>query len=422
MVCEDQVPPELPPAAGGQGAGHGPGRPLRRSGLLKTPDTFAFRLKDALAARAKTLGFDAIGVTTPAALPEAPARLAQWIEAGHHGDMGWMEERAAERANPAALWSEVRSVIMLGVNYAPGEDPMADLDKGDLATLSVYARRRDYHDVIKGRLKELAGFLAARAGADVKVFVDTAPVMEKPLAAAAGLGWQGKHTVLLSRTLGNWLFLGAIYTTAGLSPDAPAPDACGSCRRCLDICPTDAFPAPYQLDARRCISYLTIEHKGVIDVSLRPGIGNRVFGCDDCLAVCPWNKFAETAREVKLSLRDDLRGLKLADLAGLDDGAFRALFAGTPVRRTGRDRFIRNVMIAIGNSGDISLAGTVETGLADASPLVRGMAVWALARLDPARLARHAARIDSEDDPDVQTEWRAAKGLSLPDPPAAVRA
>jgi epoxyqueuosine reductase len=340
--------------------------------------------------------------------------------------MGWMEERASERANPAALWREVRSVIMLGVNYAPGEDPMADLDKGQLATISVYARRRDYHDVIKGRLKELAGFLAARAGAqsnvDVKVFVDTAPVMEKPLAAAAGLGWQGKHTVLVSRSLGNWLFLGAIYTTAELPPDAPAPDACGSCRRCLDICPTDAFPAPYQLDARRCISYLTIEHRGVIDAALRPGIGNRVFGCDDCLAVCPWNKFAQDARDAKLSLRGDLRGLKLADLARLDDAAFRALFAGTPVKRTGRDRFMRNVMVAIGNSGDVSLAAAAEAALADASPLVRGMAVWALARLDLPGLARHAARMDSESDPDVQTEWRAAMGLCIPDSTAGVPA
>jgi epoxyqueuosine reductase len=326
--------------------------------------------------------------------------------------MGWMEERVSQRADPAALWGEVRSVIMLGVNYAPGEDPMADLGKGDLATLSVYARRRDYHDVIKGRLKELAGYLAAKAGArsgvDVKVFVDTAPVLEKPLAAAAGLGWQGKHTVLVSRSLGNWLFLGAIYTTAELPPDAPAPDLCGSCRRCLDICPTDAFPAPYQLDARRCISYLTIEHKGVIDAALRPGIGNRVFGCDDCLAVCPWNKFAQDAREAKLALRDDLRGLKLADLAALDDAAFRALFAGTPIKRTGRDRFVRNVMIAIGNSGDMSLAATAEAALADTSSLVRGMAVWTLARLDPARLAVHAGRMESESDRDVRAEWRAA--------------
>jgi epoxyqueuosine reductase len=382
---------------------------------LKAPDAAAQRLKDVLFARAKALGFDAIGITAPAALPEAPARLAQWLEAGRHGDMGWMAERVGERANPAALWGEVRSVIMLGVNYAPGEDPMANLAKSDLATLSVYARRRDYHDVIKGRLKELAGFFAAKAAFDVKVFVDTAPVMEKPLAAAAGLGWQGKHTVLVSRIHGNWLFLGAIYTTAELPPDAPAPDACGSCRRCLDICPTDAFPAPYQLDARRCISYLTIEHKGVIDAALRPGIGNRVFGCDDCLAVCPWNKFAHEAQEAKLALRDDLRGLQLADLAALDDAGFRALFAGTPVKRTGRDRFIRNVMIAIGNSDDISLAATAEARLADSSPLVRGMAVWALALLDPARLAGHAALMEGESDPDVRAEWRAAlESAALP--------
>jgi epoxyqueuosine reductase len=375
------------------------------------------RLKAALVARAQALGFDAIGVTMPDALPEAPARLASWLEAGHHGDMGWLAERTGERANPATLWAEVKSIIILGVSYAPGEDPLADLGRRDVATLSVYARRRDYHDVIKGRLKELAGYLAARAGAqsgvDVKVFVDTAPVMEKPLAAAAGLGWQGKHTVLVSRAHGGWLFLGAIYTTAELPPDAPAPDACGSCRRCLDICPTKAFPAPYQLDARRCISYLTIEHKGVIDAALRPGIGNRVFGCDDCLAVCPWNKFADAAREAKLALREDLAGLRLADLAALDDAAFRVLFAGTPIKRTGRDRFIRNVLIAIGNSGDASLTAVAEARLADASPLVRGMAVWALGRLDPDRLASLAGLMADEADAAVRAEWRTALTLAV---------
>jgi epoxyqueuosine reductase len=322
--------------------------------------------------------------------------------------MDWMAETAPRRADPRALWPEVRSIILLGMNYGPDCDPLEDLDKRDRATISVYARNRDYHDVIKGRLKELAGFLVARAGGDVKVFVDTAPVMEKPLAEAAGLGWQGKHTVLVSRAFGSWLFLGAIFTTATLPADAPESDHCGSCRRCLDICPTNAFPAPYQLDARRCISYLTIEHKGHIDRDLRPGIGNRIFGCDDCLAVCPWNKFAQEGREAKLRQREDLGRLPLAELASLDDAAFRARFAGTPIKRTGRDRFLRNVLIAIGNSGMPALAQPARARLDDASPLVRAMAVWALSRLLPhadfnALSARH---IEQEDDADVRAEWR----------------
>ena len=263
-----------------------------------------------------------------------------------------METTAERRADPAALWPEALSVVVLGVNYGPAEDPLAALAARDRGAVSVYARGRDYHDVVKGKLKELAGFLAARADADVKVFVDTAPVMEKPLAAAAGLGWQGKHTVLVSREFGNWLFLGTIFTTAALPPDEPEADHCGSCRRCLDACPTDAFPAPYVLDARRCISYLTIEHKGPIAPELRPLMGNRIFGCDDCLAVCPWNKFAQAGREARLAQRDDLAAPPLAELARLDEAAFRARFAGTPIKRTGRDRFVRNVLIAIGNSGD----------------------------------------------------------------------
>jgi epoxyqueuosine reductase len=323
--------------------------------------------------------------------------------------MDWMAETAERRADPKTLWPEVRSILLLGVNYGPDTDPLAALDRRDRGVISVYARNRDYHDVIKGRLKEAAGFLAARGGTDVKVFVDTAPVMEKPLAAAAGLGWQGKHTVLVSRAFGNWLFLAAIYTTAELPPDGPEPDRCGSCRRCLEICPTGAFPAPYRLDARRCISYLTIEHKGHIAAELRPGIGNRIFGCDDCLAVCPWNKFAKAGRDAKLRQRDDLSAPLLAELVRLDDPAFRSRFAGTPVKRTGRDRFIRNVLIAIGNSDDPSLAGEALRLLDDPSPLVRAMAVWAAARLASDGLAACAAeRIAIEMDPDVMREWDAA--------------
>jgi epoxyqueuosine reductase len=321
--------------------------------------------------------------------------------------MDWMESTIERRGDPKILWPEARSIIVLGVNYGPAQDPLASLDARDRGTISVYARGRDYHDVIKGKLKELAGFVVARGRADVKVFVDTAPVMEKPLAEAAGLGWQGKHTVLVSRDFGNWLFLGSIFTSAELPADEPEPDRCGSCRRCLDACPTGAFPAPYQLDARRCISYLTIEHKGPIAPELRPGIGNRIFGCDDCLAVCPWNKFAAVGREARLSQRDDLAAPPLAELARLDDAAFRIRFAGTPIKRTGRDRFVRNVLIAIGNSGISALAPEAVRLLDDGSPLVRGMAVWAAARLLPREqlAALAAARLGRETDPDVRSEW-----------------
>jgi epoxyqueuosine reductase len=310
----------------------------------------------------------------------------------------------------------VRSVILLGLNYGPDGDPLATLARRDRASISVYARHRDYHDVIKGKLKELAGFLAARAASDVKVFVDTAPLMEKPLAEAAGLGWQGKHTVLVSRDFGNWLFLGAIFATAELPVDAPERDHCGSCRRCLDVCPTDAFPAPYRLDARRCISYLTIEHKGHIAPEFRAAIGNRVFGCDDCLAVCPWNKFAQSGREARLRQRDDLAAPPLADLVRLDDAAFRARFAGTPIKRTGRDRFVRNVLIAIGNSGEPALAAEAARLLEDGSPLVRAMAVWAAARLLPRHAVERLARdrLPRETDQDVRLEWR--RGLCSPTP------
>jgi epoxyqueuosine reductase len=356
--------------------------------------------------RALAEGFSVARVAAADAIPDAAGRLAEWLAAGHHGDMGWMEDRTAERADPRKLWEQTRSVVMLGMSYAAAGDPLATLAHPDKAAISLYARRRDYHDVIKGKLKSVAGLLAARGGADVKVFVDTAPVMEKPLAEAAGLGWQGKHTVLVSREHGSWLFLGAIYTTAELPPDAPETDHCGSCRRCLTICPTDAFPEPYKLDARRCIAYLTIEHQGHIDAELRPGIGNRVFGCDDCLAVCPWNKFAEAARETRLALNDGLDALPLSELVTLDDASFRTLFAGTPVKRTGRDRFIRNVLIAIGNSGRPELAASAEALIADASPLVRAMAAWALGRIAPKRALELAAiRLAAEPDSDVRGEW-----------------
>jgi epoxyqueuosine reductase len=348
-------------------------------------------------------------VTTPDAIPDAPARLDEWLAEGLHGQMGWMAERVNERADPRVLWPDVRSVIMLGLNYGPDSDPLATLTQKDRATISVYARNRDYHDIIKGKLKELAGVLAAKGepGHHVKVFVDTAPVMEKALAQAAGLGWQGKHSVLLSRDFGNWLFLGAIYTSLDLPVDAAERDHCGSCRACLDACPTDAFPQPYVLDARRCISYLTIEHKGHIDIALRPGIGNRVYGCDDCLAVCPWNKFAQIGREAKLAARDDLNAPVLADLARLDETAFRVHFAGSPIKRTGRDRFVRNVLIAIGNSGNIALADVACERLVDASPLVRAMAVWALGRLlPPSTLSQIAEAYHArETDTDVRLEW-----------------
>lgn len=362
------------------------------------------------------LGFDAVGFAAATGHDRHGDWLARWLADGHHGDMDWMEERPERRATPQGLWPEARSVILLGMSYAPGGDPLAVLNQTDRGAISVYAQRRDYHDVLKGRLKELAGFIAARAGGDVKVFVDTAPVMEKPLAAAAGLGWQGKNTLLVTREAGCWLFLGAIYTTLALPADPAGSEHCGSCTRCLDICPTNAFPAPHVLDSRRCIAYLTIEHKGTIPAEFRTAIGNRVFGCDDCLAVCPWNSFAAVAREAKLVQKQALDAPRLADLAMLDDAAFRALFAGTPVKRTGRDRFIRNVLIAIGNSGDATLAPEAERLLLDPAPVVRAMAVWALAQLLPAAQVevlalRHAPR---ETDADVLAEWTAAQAAPSP--------
>jgi epoxyqueuosine reductase len=332
--------------------------------------------------------------------------------------MEWMAKNADRRGDPRTLWSEVRAVVMLGVNYGPADDPLAILKARTRGAISVYAQGDDYHELIKPRLKSLGRWLVENAGGDIKAFVDTAPVMEKPLAAAAGLGWQGKHTNLVSREHGSWLFLGAIFTTLELPPDRPDDDHCGTCRACLDICPTGAFPAPYRLDARRCISYLTIEHKGPIPRELRPLMGNRIYGCDDCLAVCPWNKFARAGREAKLAARAALRAPQLSELARLDDAGFRALFTKSAVKRIGRARFLRNVLIAIGNSGDPTLASEAERLLDDASPLVRGAAVWALGRLDRARLERSAARQCTESDPDVIEEWKAARPPSLPSPPA----
>ncbi len=376
---------------------------------MQKQDLRARKLTDFVRAEATALGFDLCRITSPDAIPLAPERLREFLESGFHGTMGWMAETEERRASPRTLWGDVRSVVMLGLNYGPNEDPRGILEKPDKAAISVYARNRDYHDVIKGRLKEIATRFAARAGEDVKVFVDTAPVMEKPLAAAAGLGWQGKHTNLVSRAFGSWLFLGSMFTTARLCLDDPEKDHCGSCRACLDSCPTNAFPAPYKLDARRCISYLTIEHKGPIAHEFRPMIGNRIYGCDDCLAACPWNKFAASASEMKLQARDDLKEPSIGFLLELDDAAFRTFFSGSPVKRIGRNRFIRNVLIAAGNSKDPRFIEQCQRLSADASPEVRGMAVWALSQLmDRQSFHAYAAARATEDDSDVRDEWRMA--------------
>ncbi|TPL81141.1 tRNA epoxyqueuosine(34) reductase QueG [Mesorhizobium sp. B2-3-13] len=369
------------------------------------------KLRALIDAEARRAGFDAVAVTTPDAIPLAPARLAEFVADGFHGSMDWIAETIARRSEPSTLWPDVRSIVVLAMNYGPDHDPRDVLARRDRGAISVYAKNRDYHEVMKGRLKEIAGKIVARAGGDVKVFVDTAPVMEKPLAEAAGLGWQGKHTNLVSREHGSWLFLGTIFTTAELVPDSAEIDHCGSCRACLDACPTDAFPAPYRLDARRCISYLTIENKGPIPHEFREAIGNRIYGCDDCLAACPWNKFASAASEAKLAARDDLREPELADLLALDDAAFRSFFSGSPIKRIGRDRFVRNVLIAAGNSGEAALADSVRDLLGDASPLVRGAAIWALARLVPETeyAGRAANGLKSEGDGAVREEWRLAR-------------
>ena len=353
------------------------------------------------------LGFDCIGVTDPGAIAEAAAHFREFLDCGAHGDMAWLAANPELRSDPRALWPGVRSVIMLGVNYGPDEDPLAILQERTRGAISVYARGDDYHDIIKKRLKTLARWLVTASACEVKVFVDTAAVMEKPLAQAAGLGWQGKHTNLVSRELGSWLFLGAIFSAADLPRDAPEIDHCGTCRACLDICPTAAFPSPYKLDARRCISYLTIENRGVIPREFRKAIGNRIYGCDDCLAVCPWNKFAQTGREAKLAPREGLRAPSLAALARLDDASFRALFSKSPIKRIGRNRFIRNVLIAIGNSNDPALAVEAERLLGDASALVRGAAVWALSQLlGPREFAALSSRFaPSEMEESVRAEW-----------------
>jgi epoxyqueuosine reductase len=377
---------------------------------MRTTTSISEFLGALIDAEARRAGFDAVAVTRPDAIPLAPARLAEFVADGFHGSMDWIAETLERRSEPSTLWPEVRSIVVLAMNYGPDHDPRTLQARRERGAISVYAQNRDYHDIMKGRLKEIAGKIVARAGGDVKVFVDTAPVMEKPLAEAAGLGWQGKHTNLVSREHGSWLFLGTIFTTAELVPDKPEEDHCGSCRACLDACPTDAFPAPYRLDARRCISYLTIENKGPIPREFREKIGNRIYGCDDCLAACPWNKFARAASEAKLAAREDLREPPLADLLRLDDAGFRSLFTGSPIKRIGRDRFVRNVVIAAGNSGDASLAKPVRALLGDASPLVRGAAVWTLSRLVPGSEFAAQAAISSkkETDATVRDEWLSA--------------
>ncbi|MBN8179967.1 tRNA epoxyqueuosine(34) reductase QueG [Roseibium aggregatum] len=373
------------------------------------------KLLTAFEEKARALGFDGVKIAAADSIPEAGERLRHFLDKGYEGSMAWMAETADRRSSPQALWPEVRSVIMLAMNYGPGsaphEHPLAHLADKTTGGISVYARHRDYHDVIKGRLKELASFLVSRSGGDVKVFVDTAPVMEKPLGEAAGLGWQGKHTNLVSRDLGSWFFLGSIFTTLDLPPSGAERDHCGSCRACLDSCPTNAFPAPYQLDARHCISYLTIEHPGPIPDAFRKAIGNRIYGCDDCLAACPWNKFAEAAREAKLIAREEMITPKLAHLLSLDDAAFRQLFSGSPVKRIGRGKFLRNVLIAAGNSGETELLGQIEALLDDADALVRGTAVWALGQLSAQEdfQARKTAALHVETDETVRSEWLLAQ-------------
>jgi epoxyqueuosine reductase len=366
-------------------------------------------IREAIRAEALATGFDAVGFAEAELAEQARADLAEYLDRGYHGDMGWLAHTASKRGDPQKLWPEARTIVVLGLNYADEGDPLATMADAELGAISVYARGHDYHDTLKKRLKVLARWIAARWPGELKVFVDTAPVMEKPLARQAGIGWQGKHTNLVSRDFGSWLFLGEIYLSLALDPDAPEEDHCGACRRCLDACPTDAFPAPYQLDARRCISYLTIEHKGPIPHELRSAIGNRIFGCDDCLAVCPWNKFARAGHEPAFLPRADLTAPRLAEFAALDDAGFRALFAGTSIKRTGRDRFLRNVLIAIGNAPDAGpeLADAARRCLDDPAPLVRGAAVWAFGRIaERGEIAAAAkARCTAEADPDVRAEW-----------------
>ncbi|HML09480.1 MAG TPA: tRNA epoxyqueuosine(34) reductase QueG [Stellaceae bacterium] len=361
-------------------------------------------IREAIRTEALARGFDAVGFAAAHLADSARTDLVEFLSRGYHGEMDWLAARAAQRSQPQALWGGAKTVVVLGMNYGNEEDSEADRDVG---IVSVYARGRDYHDTVKTRLKALAHWITERWPGELKVFVDTAPVMEKPLAQQAGIGWQGKHTNLVSRQFGSWLFLGEIYLSLALEPDTPEADHCGTCRSCLDACPTRAFPAPYKLDARRCISYLTIEHKGMIDPVLRPLIGNRIYGCDDCLAVCPWNKYARSTAEPDFLPRAELTAPRLAALARLDDAAFRRMFAGTSIKRIGRDRFLRNVLIAIGNSGDTRLIDAARERLGDASPLVRASAVWAVSRLcDPATALTEADRRQpGEADPLVREEW-----------------
>ncbi|WP_293901816.1 tRNA epoxyqueuosine(34) reductase QueG [Phenylobacterium sp.] len=372
--------------------------------------------EDLIRAGALALGFDVCRFTDLDQAWPAAARLDAYVDAGRHGEMGWIAETLERRRHPRAMWSAARSAIVLGVNYGPDRDPLAILGHPTRGAISVYAQGDDYHDVIKARLKALARGLVARFGGELKVFVDTAPLLEKPLAERAGLGWQGKHTNLVSREFGSWLFLGSILTTLDLTPDPADPTGCGTCHACLDICPTKAFPAPYQLDARRCISYLTIERKGPIPPEFRAALGNRIYGCDDCLAVCPWNKFAQAGRDQKLAARDALTAPSLADLARLDDAAFRALFTRSPVKRIGRDRFVRNVLYAIGNAGDPALAAEARRLLDDPAPVVRGAAVWALSRLlgGAAFETLAASRMKDEGDAAVLAEWTASSPPAKP--------
>src|SRR5437660_7041652 len=369
-------------------------------------------IREAIREKALAMGFDAVGFADARLAEAARADLGEFLARGYHGDMGWLADTAERRGDPQTLWPEARTIVVLGLNYGGDDDPLAATSDPERGAISVYARGRDYHDTLKRRLKALARWIAARWPGALKVFVDTAPVMEKPLAQTAGLGWQGKHTNLVSREFGSWLFLGAIFTTLDLPRDEADADHCGSCRACLDICPTSAFPAPYQLDPRRCISYLTIESKGSIPHEFRKAIGNRIYGCDDCLAVCPWNKFAQEGREAKLAAREDLRAPSLAELARLDDAAFRARFTKSPVKRIGRDRFVRNVLIAIGNSGDGTLAGEAKRLLTDDSPLVRGAAVGALSQLLGRKefSALAATALSAEPDATVRAEWQLAPG------------
>jgi epoxyqueuosine reductase len=363
--------------------------------------------KTRLREQALAEGFDDFGVVGADIAPHPGERLHEFLALDRQGDMTWLADKASWRQHPNSLWPEARSIIMLGLNYGPETDPMAGLTQRSQGVISTYARRKDYHDVVKKKLKRLARWLISEHGGDVKVFVDTAPVMEKPLAELAGLGWQGKHTNLLSREFGSWLFLGSIFTTLSIPEDDQTEGSCGSCRACLDICPTDAFPAPYQLDARRCISYLTIETRTHIERELRPLIGNRIYGCDDCLAVCPWNKYAQTAHEVALAQRPELEAPRLLDLVALDDQEFRSLFTGSPIKRLGRNRFIRNVLIAIGNSADGQYQTAVQNLLEDPSPIIRVAAIWALARISTAAIfdSHKQALSRYETDPDVIEEW-----------------